>query len=100
MDAVQRASAESAIDRVATDARGHELRSGHDPRLLARDRANCRKLPPDSGGNLRQFGHAAMVGALAVPAQRPVCDNSAQEPPRLAARQHDDAPGAMVIRLT
>jgi hypothetical protein len=32
-----------------------------------------------------------------VPTQRPVCINSAQEPPRLA-RQHD-APGAVVIRL-
>jgi hypothetical protein len=39
-----------------------------------------------------------MVDAPAVPAQRPLRNNSAQEPPRLAAHRYD-APGAVVIRL-
>jgi hypothetical protein len=69
MNARQPPRAHSTIDRVGNDARSQQLRPRHDRRLLARYRPNCRKLPPDSAGNLRQMGHAAIVDAPTVPAQ-------------------------------
>ena len=60
--------------------------------LLGGDELNRSGFSSVSEGNPNWFGHAAMVGALAVPAQRPVCTNSAQESPPLTAHQHD-APG-------
>ena len=70
MDEVQLAGAEGAIDCVGIGPRGKKLRTGDDSRLARRNRPNCRRLPSDSGGNQRQFGHVAMVGAIAVPTQR------------------------------
>jgi hypothetical protein len=70
-----------------------KLLPSDDAVLLCGDDPNRPDFSSLSEGNSGQFAHAAMVGALPVPAQHPDCNNSAQEPPRLAARQQHHAPG-------
>jgi hypothetical protein len=38
---VQRARPQRTVDGRAAHTRGQQLRPGHDPVLIARDRANC-----------------------------------------------------------
>jgi hypothetical protein len=69
VDAVQGAGAQRASGLAATDLGGEQLRARHDAGLLVRDRANCRRLGPDSGTDLRQLGHGANGRRPAVPTQ-------------------------------
>ena len=80
-------------DAVEAFERALQLSPGHDPGLVPRDRVNHLGLCAVSGHKRKWLGHVAMVDALAAPAQHRLCNNSAQEPPRLTARQEHDAPG-------
>ncbi|MGZ6673862.1 MAG: hypothetical protein ACXVFM_16090 [Solirubrobacteraceae bacterium] len=97
VDEMQPANAQGAIDRRAVDLSGQQLSPADNAVLRTSDDPNRPEFSSVSEGNSGRLAHAAMVGASAVPAQHPVCINSAQEPPRLSAHQHD-APGSMVIR--
>jgi hypothetical protein len=98
MHAVQLRGAESAVDRRADDPGRQKLHPRDDTVLLGGDEPNRSGFSSVSEGNPNWFGHAAMVGALAVPAQRRFAPTQPKNR-RRSPRGSTTRPGTVVIRL-